>query len=116
MLTSAILEAWTSEFALATVTNRNVKQPIISLSETPYAALDIANDNPRSLEEELLARLAAAQRELSLVSMHLTANFREGTMRQIRQLLVPEFWDEEDAHLNMVSPRHSRMCATLLEV
>jgi hypothetical protein len=106
MLTSAVLEARISAGSQATTyTDRQIQLPVAPQSISPFAPLEIANDNPRTLEEELFARLAAAQRELSLVAMHLTADFRHGALCQLRQLLDIETWDKDDAHLDIASFR-----------
>lgn len=65
-------------------------------SITPYSPAAIVVGDPISVRDRLLSRLSAAQRELAIVSMHLTPAFREQTMLQLRNLFDPESWDDED--------------------
>lgn len=109
MLTSALLEARTGVAPAApTLSEREREVP----PKTAFASLgslfdelSIANDNPRSLDDELAARLVSTQRELSLVSMYLSPAFRTGTMRQLANLLDPDSWDEDDDLLDLQSVR-----------
>lgn len=106
MLASAILVSrFTDASLLPTFADQQAPRPREALSLSTDQPFDVANDNPRTTEDELLVRLGAAQRELSIVSMHLTAEFRRGTLRQLKQLLDPTTWDEDDAHLDLASFR-----------
>jgi hypothetical protein len=106
MLTSAQLEVRTGVAPIAdTIPNRDVSQPLFSKASSLFDQLPVANDNPRSLADELAARLASAQRELSIVSMYLTPEFRAGAMRQLTNLLSPESWDEDDILLDVQSAK-----------
>jgi hypothetical protein len=70
-----------------------------------FARFEVANDNPGSLEQDLATLLMAAQRELRSVAMHLAPEFVVRTLRQLRNLLDPAEWDEEDARLSLPSFR-----------
>jgi hypothetical protein len=106
MLGSALLEARTGIAPVAsTLSERDAPNPMFVKAISLFDPLPTANDNPRSITEELASRLSNAQRELSLVSMYLTPAFCAATMRQLGQLLDPESWDEEDKLLDVWSFR-----------
>lgn len=106
MLNSALLEARTgAALGASTLSEAHTPNPVFAKADSLFDQLPIANDNPRSLEEQLAVTLASAQRELSLVSMYLTPEFRAGTMRQVTNLLSPTSWDEEESLLNLESFR-----------
>lgn len=64
-----------------------------------------ANDNYRSLADQLGSRLSEAQWEFASVAMYFTPDFRERTLKQLRNLLSADDWDEGDALLDMRSFR-----------
>jgi hypothetical protein len=104
MLGSALLEMRTGVAPIAaTLSENDLVNPVFATTPSLFDQLPVSNDNPRSLEEELGARLAGAQRELSIVSMYLTPEFRTGTMRQLANLLNAASWDEDDVLLDVVS-------------
>lgn len=104
MLSSALLRMYTGVVPLVpTLSERDVSNPDFARPPSPFDELSVANDNPRSLQDELTAKLTSAQRELSIVSMYLEDEFREGAMRQLANLLDPDSWDEDDALLDIQS-------------
>jgi hypothetical protein len=106
MLNSALLDARNCVAPIApTLSERDIPNPAFARANSLFELLPTANDNPRSLEEELALRLASAQRELSVVSMYLTPEFRRGAMRQLSQLFDVRFWDEDEALPNLDSIR-----------
>lgn len=107
MLASAILKIRNSADPLGTTyLQRDIadewRAPV---SISPAETAEIANDNVRSVTEELALRLSACQREMSLLAMHFSADFRERTFRQLKHLLDPDEWDHEDIHLQTSSFR-----------
>lgn len=78
-------------------------RPAISIS--PDETSEIANDNARSVRDELASRLSACQREMSLLAMHFSADFRERTLRQLKNLLDPNEWENDDTHIQTSSFR-----------
>lgn len=106
MLANAILVSrFTDVSLISTLADQQLQRPREPFSLSAGQPLEIANDNPRSVEDELMTRMGAAQQELSLVSMHLDAEFRRGTLRQLNQLLNPATWDEDDSYLDLGSFR-----------
>jgi hypothetical protein len=116
MLNSAILEARTGVApVIPTLSDIDASNPDFAPRASLFDQLAIANDNPRSLEEELAVRLASAQRELSIVSMYLTHEFRAGCMRQLANLLNYESWDEDDTLLDVQSMRSFARAMAVLQ-
>lgn len=75
----------------------------------------IANDNSKSLAEQLGSRLAQAQWEFASVAMHFTTDFRERTLKQLRNLLNPDDWDEGDELLDLRSFRSFARAMAVLQ-
>lgn len=104
MLANAILTARRVCGSMTdTLSYQHTPERVVPRSTSSYGGTPVANDNARTTGEELAARLKGAQRELALVSMHLSSDFREGTIRQLRKLLDPESWEEGDQHLDLNS-------------
>jgi hypothetical protein len=74
----------------------------------------VANDNPRTQEEELQSAFAIAQRELANVAMYLLPEFRTRITRQLRVLLSPDNWEEGDALLQPPSAKSFARAMALL--
>lgn len=74
-----------------------------------------ANDNETSLNDELNARLAACQRELSLLSRYLEPQLRSRVIRQLRNLLDFDDWEEGDCLIDVASFRSFVRAMVLLE-
>lgn len=60
----------------------------------------VANDNPQTTEERLCSLYASSLWEFSKLAMHFEPEFRSRTLKQLRNLLDPDNWDEGDAFLD----------------
>lgn len=107
MLASAILKFRDSAepFETTYLQRVSVDEWRPSMSISPDETVEIANDNARSFREELALRLSACQREMSLLAMHFSADFRARTLRQLKNLLDPDEWEDGDTHLQTSSFR-----------
>lgn len=107
MLTSAILKIRNSADPLdTTYVQRDAHSEWqLPFSISPAETAKIANDNPRPVIEELALKLSACQREMSLLAMHFSSDFRMRTLRQLKNLLNPDDWETGDTHLQTSSFR-----------
>ncbi|MGA9581765.1 MAG: hypothetical protein WBR13_07340 [Allosphingosinicella sp.] len=70
-----------------------------------FGSVAVANDNTESIERMLSDRFLAAQRELRSLAMHLPNELVVRILKQLRILLDPADWDEDDTPLSLVSFR-----------